>query len=84
VSAGLSGSTWAARRSRLGARAAYVQPLRVQEFKTLGFSFEGADSTVYTIGYKPLDETGGKMSGCHEAVKALAATEVSWFGAAAG
>jgi hypothetical protein len=35
------------------------------------FSFQVADSTLYTIGYKSLDEAGEKMAADHEAVLAL-------------
>jgi hypothetical protein len=38
------------------------------------FSFQVADSTLYTIGYKPLEEAWEKMSGNYEAMRELAAT----------
>jgi hypothetical protein len=40
----------------------------------LAFSFQVADSTMYTIGYKPLDEAPEKTSGDYEAVLELAPT----------
>jgi hypothetical protein len=45
-----------------------------ESWKLCAFSFRVADSTVYTIGYKSLDEARKKMSARYEAVLELAAT----------